>query len=75
MNSVQKGETSMWLARFIRFVRHQYHLVRQKRAAKKLGFELVFAGSDLEAMRRFSDKVFAYDGPREVVDLGTERPD
>lgn len=65
----------MYLARFVNFVRRQYHLARQKRAAKKLGFELVFAGSDLEAMRRISDKVFACDGPRQVVDLGTEQPD
>lgn len=65
----------MYLAQFVSFVRHQYLLTRQKRVAKKLGFELGFAGSDLEAMRRISDKVFACDGPRRVVDLGTERAD
>lgn len=59
----------MYLVRIRNFVGRVYFLSRQKRAARKLGFELVFAASDLEPMRRISDKVFACATPAKAVNF------
>jgi hypothetical protein len=38
--------------------RAKRQLALQEKAAKELGFDLVFAGSDLAAMKRLNHKVF-----------------
>ncbi|TLX16082.1 hypothetical protein [Rhizobium sp. MHM7A] len=65
----------MVFLRILHAAKAKYRSAREKRAARKLGFDLVFAGSDLEAKRRISDKVFApmLEGRGRVVNLIDEK--